>query len=468
MVEAKLSFFAHKGSILISLFIPSNTGHYLVTDEKFISKNYGVNIKTNGSNRQAVWSIRKASGKQSLYYRSVIRQIDIKKLKTPPKPPEVEKTRLKGPYLEAAKSLVSEVYSRSADIDTLIADLFARLDSPKPSDNVDLLLGSQPSWLKKLDTATQILALAGIPSQIVNGIRLKKQDVNAPLIHWLEVYFYNSWRSYDPVTTQPNIPDGYLPWWRGRDPLVQLKGGDKLGISISVSSNQEEALRAAILRGKILNPFIVGLSLLNLPIHIQAVYAVLFLVPVGVFVLVFLRNIVGIKTFGTFMPVLIALAFRETQLIWGIVLFSLIVALGLGVRFCFGRLKLLVVPRLASVLIVVILLMAGLSLLFQELGLQPGLSVALFPMVILTMTIERMSIVWEERGADEALKQALGSLVAATLTYFAMNISYVKHLVFVFPELLVVLLAITLLLGRYSGYRLLELWRFKALIKDNP
>jgi hypothetical protein len=39
----------------------------------------------------------------------------------------------------------------------------------------------------------------------------------------------------------------------------------------------------------------------------------------------------------------------------------------------------------------------------------------------------------------------------------------IEHLMFVFPELLLVLLGITLLLGRYRGYRLLELRRFRAV-----
>jgi hypothetical protein len=44
-------------------------------------------------------------------------------------------------------------------------------------------------------------------------------------------------------------------------------------------------------------------------------------------------------------------------------------------------------------------------------------------------------------------------------------VKFIEHLVFVFPELLLVLLAATLLLGRYSGYRLMDLYRFKALAK---
>ncbi len=86
-------------------------------------------------------------------------------------------------------------------------------------------------------------------------------------------------------------------------------------------------------------------------------------------------------------------------------------------------------------------------------------------MVILTMTIERMSVVWEELGAGQSLSQGVGSLIVASLAYLVMSASQIQHLVFVFPELLLVLLAVTILLGRYSGYRLVELWRFRALVK---
>jgi hypothetical protein len=36
---------------------------------------------------------------------------------------------------------------------------------------------------------------------------------------------------------------------------------------------------------------------------------------------------------------------------------------------------------------------------------------------------------------------------------------------FFFPELLFILFGITLLLGRYSGFRLIELYRFKELVR---
>jgi hypothetical protein len=207
-------------------------------------------------------------------------------------------------------------------------------------------------------------------------------------------------------------------------------------------------------------------SLFRLPEHTQNVYRVLLTVPPGALLIVLIRNVVGFRTFGTFMPVLIALAFRETGLAWGAGLFVLILALGLAVRFYLETLQLLLVPRLAAVLICVVLLMAALTVIGHKLGLYPGIAVALFPMVILTLTVERMALTWEELGAGEALRQAAGSLAVAVLGYGVMSSAWLNHLVFVFPELLLLVLAAVLLLGRYTGYRLTELWRFRHVWRD--
>jgi hypothetical protein len=141
----------------------------------------------------------------------------------------------------------------------------------------------------------------------------------------------------------------------------------------------------------------------------------------------------------------------------------MLVALGLSIRFLLERLRLLLVPRLSAVLIVVVGLMLLISLVSHRLGMETGLSVALFPMVIIAMTIERMSVVWEERGASDAIRAGIGSLIVAVAAYVFMGLGWLEHLIFTFPELLLVALALVLLAGRYTGYRLLELTRFKAL-----
>ena len=261
------------------------------------------------------------------------------------------------------------------------------------------------------------------------------------------------------------LPNNYLIWWRGSEPLVTVEGGNNVDVGFAVKRYYLDTMDIARQRATRDRAVLVDFSLFSLPIQTQAVYSVILMIPLGALMVVLMRNVVGIATFGTFMPVLIALSFRETQLFRGILLFTLLVALGLSIRFLLERLRLLLVPRLSAVLIVVVLLMLLISILTHKLGIETGLSVALFPMVIIAMTIERMSVVWEERGPGEAMRSATGSLVVAVLAYLVMGTNWLEHIVFTFPELLLVVLAAVVLLGRYTGYRLTELKRFSSLAR---
>jgi hypothetical protein len=132
------------------------------------------------------------------------------------------------------------------------------------------------------------------------------------------------------------------------------------------------------------------------------------------------------------------------------------------------RLRLLLVPRLAAVVTIVVLLMTVISILSHQLGIETGLSVSLFPMVIISMVIERISVVWEERGAFTSIREGIGSLAMAALTYLAMSISILAYWVTVFPEINLIVLGIIIALGRYTGFRLTELRRFKQLAVEPP
>ena len=77
-----------------------------------------------------------------------------------------------------------------------------------------------------------------------------------------------------------------------------------------------------------------------------------------------------------------------------------------------------------------------------------------------------MSILWEEEGYKEVIKQGSGSLLVAVIAYLAMSSAIVQHITFNFLGLQLVILALVLLMGNYTGYRLSELKRFKPLAKE--
>ncbi len=463
LVEAHVSFRADGRPVKLSLFVPKSTQEYLIMDESFISRGFGLTTQLSDANRQATWSIRRTAGQHGLYYRAVVRRGHVGEIKDRTKAPQIISPLFEGAKLEAANSVIAQVRAQSADTSSFVEGLISKINETPADSNIELLLGRKPSSLKKVSVANQILSHAGILSRVLFGILLSDEAKNAPILHRLEVKDGQAWKAYDAVSGERGLPENFLPWWRGSTDLVEASGVEALKTTVSVVKHQEEALASTLSGVQMTNPELFRFSLFSLPLETQSVYRVIMMIPIGAFIVALLRNVIGFRTFGTFMPVLIALAFRETQLAWGVAFFIILVGVGLIVRFYLETLKLLLVPRLASVLIAVVLLMAGLSVITHMLGLEPGLSVSLFPMIIMTMTIERMSIMWDEVGPYDSVRQGLSSILVAALIYGVISNKYVGHLIFVFPELLLIVLASTILLGRYTGYRLLEIKRFGVL-----
>ncbi len=461
-IETAIRFVGGPGSIKANLQIPTLTPGFRMLREYNVSKGYGFSLNYVSGGREAQWAIRRSDGPQTLYYRRVVYedtgsdQSDT----TPPFPPPPV---INEPFKTAVEVIVSDVQDHSADAASFVAELLRLANDPSPDANVELLLDDANSAAEFVQTMTTILASARIPARMIRGVVLQDRQRRLEPLPWLEIHDGDRWRYFNPNTGEEALPDRYLIWWRGSEPLVRVEGGSNVEVNFAVQKNHLDSMAVAEQRAALDQSMLVDFSLFSLPIRTQAVYSVLLMIPIGALVMVLLRNIVGIDAFGTFMPVLIALSFRETQLFWGVVLFTLLVTLGLSIRFLLERLRLLLVPRLGAVLIVVVLLMLIISVASHKMGMETGLSVALFPMVIIAMTIERMSVVWEEQGAASALRGGAGSLVVAIFAYLAMGLNWLEHLIFTFPELLLLILAAVILLGRYTGYRLVELRRFKVL-----
>ncbi|PKL15008.1 MAG: hypothetical protein CVV50_01530 [Spirochaetae bacterium HGW-Spirochaetae-6] len=209
----------------------------------------------------------------------------------------------------------------------------------------------------------------------------------------------------------------------------------------------------------------MSLSLFLLPISAQNVFRFLLLIPLGVIVLAFFRNIVGIKTFGIFMPILLALFFKETSFLFGISFFVLLVGMGVLERKVLEKMHLLVVPRLAIILTLVIIFLLIFTALNKEMKWQGSFTPAVFPIVITTIFIERFSIMAVEEGLKKTLLVLLGTFFIALCAYLFFCIPKLDLILFTYPELLLCVIALLILIGKYTNYRLLEIVRFQEIWK---
>lgn len=465
-VEARVAFEGRGQPAKVALTLPDTPPGFALLDEDFVSRSFGLAVRgaENAKPRQAVWTVRRAAGAQALYYHMKVYPKREEVAPDPgPAPTFPEVPEYAEPLRSAIEAVLAKTREQSADIVTFTGLLIGTINK-SDDENVKLIRKSatEETWAKML---TEVLAGARIPSRIVYGLPLEQDFVDTPLTPWLEVHDGERWHGFDPQSGRNGYPTNFLIWSYDDPHITVSKGVRDIEVGFSANKTPMTQLSVANRVESKLDTGLMALSLNDLPVRTQNVYRVLLMVPLGAFVIVLMRGVIGVPTFGTFMPVLVALAFRETKLVAGIALFLIVVSAGLAIRVALTQLRLLLMPRLASVLVIVIGLMLGISLLSAKLGIEQGLSIALFPMVILTMTIERMSIVWEERGPATAIKEFLGSLFVAVCGYFAMTEPHLVYLMSTFPELLLVVLAMCLCFGAYTGYRLSEILRFRDLAK---
>lgn len=459
-IQARLGFVSNARNIKATLYIPDITPGYSKLKEYFISGNFGLNIKEFDDNRTANWAIRKAKGEQTLYYRAIVTKsgtpADWTSVPTYPESPQFEE-----PYATAVTKIIEDVRSQSADTASFTYELINQLQSPDANENISLIRGMAHSNHDIANLIIKLLSVAHIPTRKLWLIGLGDAISDSHPRVMIQAYNGDEWLSFDPKTGKSGIPANYLAWKVGDAPFYSVQNGNYAELQFSVAKSYISLLDVAKNNTSKFSSPLGKLTLNSLPVQLQNTYSLLLMLPIGALLVVFMRTFIGVQTFGTFMPVLIAIAFRETQLFWGIILFTGIVFVGLLIRFYLEHLRLLLIPRLAAILVVVVILMLILSMITSRLGFDRLLSVSLFPMVILAMTIERMSITWEENGAQVALLQGLGSLLVASFGYLLMTNEQLSYMMFVFPEFLLVILGVCLLMGRYTGYRLNELLRFR-------
>ncbi|MCY9803102.1 inactive transglutaminase family protein [Vibrio scophthalmi] len=458
-IEARVQFDAENKPVKASLAVPDTQTGFTLVSESSSSPGYGVSYVKTDSGRRAEWSIRQASGAETIYYKAQF--LVDPQAKVAPIAPDTEITAptFDGPTEAAAIALIERANKRSADDVTFTRELIKQLND-NDSQNAALILNK----MSKVEAVYKILSFSKIESKIVGVIELEDGRRRQTIQHMNQVWDGSQWQLFNPETASQTISPNILVWDESNVSLLDLVGGQNSQVHFSMIAQEVSPQQATA--DKVEADGLLNLSIHSLPLEEQAMFKTIMLIPIGALIVVFLRVIIGLKTSGTFMPVLIAVAFVQTQLVTGIVGFLLIVGTGLVIRSYLSRLNLLLVARISAVIITVIMIISVFTVVAFKVGLTEGLSITFFPMIILSWTIERMSILWEEEGPKEVVLQGGGSLMTAVLVYLAMTNAYVQHLTFNFIGLQLVVLACILLLGTYTGYRLTELRRFKPLVED--
>jgi hypothetical protein len=192
----------------------------------------------------------------------------------------------------------------------------------------------------------------------------------------------------------------------------------------------------------------------------------LLLLPAATLLVCFFRNVVGISSFGTFAPALLGLAFREVRSPIGVGVVLGILFAGLLLRRGLNQFHLLQVPRTALLLSLVVVMLLTFMWMGRSLGWTGPHAITLFPLVILTGMIERFWSMEEEESTAASFRTLSATLFIAGCVWLAATATAMPRWLIHHPETLGLIMAGQLLLGRYTGFRIVELYRFRAMTID--
>ena len=470
----QLSVHAHakpdKGNVSVAIGIPSEYANRVVLEERVASGILNFNIFTEDRNRFGVWSGKDVSpGEELITYRATILLRHRRFARVGPEATDVQPLPISKTEQDVTRRLVSR-WSKLAPLETIraVAGTAAAVwKGPVPTKED---LGAWSSVQEKYGQVPALVTLfrtAGVPARPAEGLVLR-EGITTSTVKWVEAWDGAQWVNIS-VEKGEIYQDGYtlLPLTMGGTGTIKIAKGELSDIRWAVT--RQDADKWGFHSGQITRSsrFIDRWSLFHLPPEYQRTFRILILVPLGALMICVLRNIIGFPTFGIFMPVLMALSFRSTGLVYGIGIFAGVILLGYSVRRYMDRLRLLLVPRMSVLLTLVIACFVVLALVGNKVGIREFMAVGLLPFVILTMTIERFFVLVEESGSLEALKTAAGSAAVALLTYQIISWEPLQLTFFVYPELLAPVAAIEVLLGRYTGYRISEFIRFRMFRKPS-
>lgn len=337
--------------------------------------------------------------------------------------------------------------------------------APGPSsgdDAVSALLAGPASSVGRSRLFVALARRLGIPARTVTGMVLDASPDWAELT-WVEAKVAGQWVPFCATRNAfARLPAGYLPMRRDAPELLVVSEGVRVQRHVEVSGTLDAKGRFA---GSLERNGWLGLwsAFEDAGVPMDVV-RIIMMIPLGALLLVILRNVVGIQTFGFFLPLLVAVASLRTGLAWGLAGFFALIALLFLVRIPLERQRLLHSPQMAILLTSAVVAMLGLAALGLRSGHVSLGYVTFFPFAILTITTERFAVMVEEEGVLRTAGVVAMTAASIAACHVLLAILPLQALFLGFPELLLPLVFVNVLVGKWMGVRLLEYWRFRRLV----
>ena len=463
----------------VRTFLPVTDERQLVLDEEIDHGRLLFSSSDVGNGREARWVGERVSGPQQISYRATIVPRGVKYELGPELIVPREVPRELEPYLsetetiqvghreigEALRAIAPESGSAKAILDAIFAYTHEAVDGAEFKGTTDALTAlrlGKASCNGKSRLFVALARRAGLPARLAGGLILKSGQKKTSH-QWVEVRLGNHWVPFCPTNGHyAKLPYRYLRLYRGDQALFTHTRNINFDYLFDIERRMEPGAGIHFASAGYETAEITGTAARLFGAGHQ-VSRIFLLFPLAALIVIVMKNVVGFETFGVFLPMLIAAACRHTGLVLGVGSFLVVVVLAALVSRALDRLRVLQAPRLSVLISVITLTVLGAVALMPDAAASRIALLGMFPPVILGFTGERLSKLSSRRDWLSLVRIVASTVLVIVVCYAAFGSVVLQTFLVGFPELLLPIVAAQMVVGRWTGLRLMEHWRFGSV-----
>lgn len=175
------------------------------------------------------------------------------------------------------------------------------------------------------------------------------------------------------------------------------------------------------------------------------------------------RHVIGLPSMEMLVPIVLAVTLIATGITAGLILLVTILTGSICSRIILKKIRIMQLPKMALSLMLVSIFVFIVLLISAANGILVVRQLSIFPILIFIILSDKIVAVQMERSLRETLIITSTTICLGILGYMFLASEEIRNFVLLYPEIILLLIPVNILIGRYFGLRLTEMYRFSSI-----
>ena len=187
------------------------------------------------------------------------------------------------------------------------------------------------------------------------------------------------------------------------------------------------------------------------------------LLPLLATAVVFFRHVVGVPSLAMLLPVALAITLVATGLAAGLILLATIILTSTVARLILKKIRIMQFAKMALTIFIVSVGILITLTLSAQIGILSVTQISIFPVLLLILLSQNIVELQIDRSFADMVMISAITVSLGVLGYLLLSYEPIRNFVILYPEAIILVIPLNILIGRYFGLRFTEYFRFAPI-----